>query len=75
VPRDESQDDHAKILIGILALLAADRNERIEDKPPRRTEIVLAEAGLTPQEIANVVGGNPEAVRSTIRRAQATKTS
>lgn len=75
MPNDDTSADHNKVLLGILALLAADRDERIEDEPPRHTEIVIVEAGFTPQEIAKLTGRNPEAVRSTIRRARARETS
>jgi DNA-directed RNA polymerase specialized sigma24 family protein len=39
------------------------------DGAGRRSEIVLAEAGLSRAEVAQLVGRNPEAVRSSLRRA------
>jgi DNA-directed RNA polymerase specialized sigma24 family protein len=53
---------------GMVALLAADRDDRIDDGPPRRSEIVLADAGFSAQEIAKITGRNYEAVRSSLRR-------
>jgi DNA-directed RNA polymerase specialized sigma24 family protein len=57
-------------LLGILALLAADRAER---DPPASlpTELVLDAAGLDYQTIAAVIGKNPDAVRMKIARAKA----
>jgi hypothetical protein len=49
-------------------LLAADRDERAEDQPTRRSESVLIDAGFTHQEIALLTGKNKEAVRSFVRR-------
>jgi DNA-directed RNA polymerase specialized sigma24 family protein len=57
-----------KTLRGVLALMAADRDERIEGGPPRRSELVLADAGFTASEIAQLTGRNGEAVRSALRR-------
>ena len=66
--------DTSRIVLGVLALLAADRDERAEDLPPRRSELVLADAGFTAQEIAKLTGRNYEAVRSSLRRRTQTKT-
>lgn len=60
-------------MLGVLALLAADRDERAEDLPTRRSELVLADAGFTAQEVAKLTGRNYEAVRSTLRRRTQTK--
>lgn len=62
-----------RILIGILALLAADRDERVEGSTPRRTELILADAGFSPREIAQLLGKEHEAVRSTVRRGSKKK--
>jgi hypothetical protein len=70
MPTADSIADLNRTLHRILALLAADRDERNEGEPPRRTEIVLADAGFTHQEIAKLTGRNPEAVRSTLRRTK-----
>lgn len=55
-------------MLGVLALRAADRDERAEDLPPRRSELVLADGGFSAQEIAKLTGRNYEAVRSSLRR-------
>jgi DNA-directed RNA polymerase specialized sigma24 family protein len=62
-----------KVMLGVLALLAADRDERVEKASPRKSELVLADAGFTWQEIAGLTGKNPEAVRSLLRRASGKK--
>lgn len=54
----------------MLALLAADRDERVEGTTPRRTEIILDDAGFSAREIAQLTGKEYEAVRSSIRRAK-----
>lgn len=59
---------------GVLALLAADRDERAEnDSSVRRSELVLADAGLPPQAIADLTGKPKETIRSAVRRAEAKK--
>jgi len=57
-------------VLGILALLAADRAER-EPEPKIPTELVLARAGLPHGVIAAILGKNPDAVRMKITRAKA----
>jgi DNA-directed RNA polymerase specialized sigma24 family protein len=58
-------------LLGILALLAADRAER--DPPPKLpTELVLDAAGLDYRLIAAITDKKPDAVRMKISRARAT---
>jgi hypothetical protein len=67
-----SKDDTAPpdpALLGILALLAADRAER-DPEPKLATELVLGAAGLDHRLIAEVVGKNPAAVRMKISRAK-----
>lgn len=59
-----------RVLLGMLALLAADRDERVEGTTPRRTEIILDDAGFSAREIAQLTGKEYEAVRSSIRRAK-----
>jgi DNA-directed RNA polymerase specialized sigma24 family protein len=55
----------------MVALMAAERAERESDGDPRRkTEIILADAGLQPGEIAPLVGKNEPAVRKAIQRAR-----
>lgn len=55
-------------MLGVLALMAADRDERIDGPPPRRSELVLADAGFSAREIAKLTGRDYEAVRSSLRR-------
>ena len=57
-------------MLGILALLAADRSER-EPEPAISTEVILSAAGLSNQLIANILGKKPDAVRMKINRAKA----
>jgi DNA-directed RNA polymerase specialized sigma24 family protein len=57
----------------MLALLVADREERLSPsadgaKNARKTEIVLSGSGLSPAEIAQLVGKNLAAVQKTIQR-------
>ena len=54
-------------------MLAADRDERVEKVPARKTELVLADAGFEYKEIATLTGKNAEAVRSLLRREQGKK--
>lgn len=56
-------------LLGILALLAAERDPKAQ--PP--TEVLLARVGLAYEDIAPVVGKTPEAVRKAASRAGAAK--
>lgn len=59
------------VLNGVLALLAAERDDRLTDTfDARRSEVVLFEAGMTINDIAAVLGRKPEAVKSTIRRSK-----
>jgi hypothetical protein len=62
-----------RVLLGILALLAADRDERVEGSNPRRTELILPDAAFSPREIAQLLCKEPEAARSTVRRASRKK--
>jgi hypothetical protein len=56
------------VLLGILALLAADRAERVP-VPELATELVVDAAGLDNQLIATIIGKKPNAVRMKITRA------
>jgi DNA-directed RNA polymerase specialized sigma24 family protein len=60
--------DSARVMRAVLALMAADRDERIDASPQRRSEIVLADAGFSAREISIMTGRNYEAVRSALRR-------
>lgn len=64
--------DQEKALAGILALLVAEREERLngvdEARKAIKTELLLAGAGLGAPEIARLVEKNVEAVRKAIQR-------
>lgn len=61
-----------ELLLGILTLLADEREQRARQEPDSpRTELVLDAAGLSVEVIAKAVGKNPNAVRMTIARAKA----
>lgn len=60
--------EDAHLMRAVLALMAADRDERIEGSSPRRSEIVLADAGFSAREISGLTGRKYEAVRSALRR-------
>jgi DNA-directed RNA polymerase specialized sigma24 family protein len=59
-------------MVGILTLLIDEREERIkENKDARKTEILLADAGLPGPTIATLMGKKPDAVRKTLQRGRA----
>lgn len=61
-------------MAGILSLLIDERNERTRnDRDAVRTEVLLAGAGLSIEEIAAVTGRNYDAVRMAISRGRAKK--
>lgn len=59
-------------MAAVLAL-QIDRRERevAEDRNAVKTELLLARAGLPPEEIAALTGKSLDAVRKTIQRAKA----
>lgn len=59
------------LLRAMLALQIADREHRISSDEPRRTEVVLAEAGIALPEIAALTGRKYETVKTIVRRARA----
>lgn len=70
---DDSKDELSveKAMMGILALLAAEREERLTDSgEAQRTEVILSNAGMTASEIGRVLGRSRDAVRMTITRAK-----
>jgi DNA-directed RNA polymerase specialized sigma24 family protein len=68
VSTERTETDPA--LLALVALLAADRSER-DPEPQLSTELVLASAGLSHQQIAAILGKKPDAVRMKISRAKA----
>ena len=64
------QLDQSKALAGVLALLVAEREDRISgDKDAKKTEVILSSAGLANGEIAALTGKKTNAVGMTITRA------
>ena len=66
--------DSGKALPAMLALLVAEREERLAASTTgsaRKTEVILAGSGLSANEIAPLVGKNLDAVRKTIQRGTA----
>ena len=60
-----------RTLVALVALAAADRDERVGAAGTgRRSELVLADAGLTIAEITQLTGRKYEAVKTAIRRAR-----
>jgi hypothetical protein len=58
-------------LTGILAVLVDEREARIADKyQPRKTEVLLAEAGLSYGEIATLLNKDYNAVRMAVTRSR-----
>jgi DNA-directed RNA polymerase specialized sigma24 family protein len=58
-------------MAGLLALLVDEREARTrDDKEARKTEVLLADAGLSVDDIATVMGKNPGAVRKSIQRGR-----
>jgi hypothetical protein len=55
---------------GILALLVAERDERLGRGDPPPTDVLLADAGLGYGEISRVTGRPYEAVKSAVRRGR-----
>lgn len=59
------------LLRAIVALLADERDRRTQDDASaRKTEVLLADAGLSSQLIAQLIGKQPDAVRKAISRAK-----
>lgn len=69
MPKKDEIPDADPILLGMLALMAADRAER-NPEPAVPTELVLDAVGLPPAQIAAVARKNPDAVRMRITRAK-----
>lgn len=67
----DSEDETQDLLRAILALLAEDRERNLSKEPGAvKTELILAASGLTAQQIARILGKQPDAVRKTISRAR-----
>lgn len=64
--------DQATATAAMLALLVEDQASRTDEKhQPRKTEVLLAAAGLTAPQIAGLMGKNKDAVAKAITRGRA----
>ncbi len=62
------QIDPQIVTQGILVMLVAQREDTLNEKDRRPTEVLLSDAGLNISQIAAVMGREYEAVKSAIRR-------
>jgi DNA-directed RNA polymerase specialized sigma24 family protein len=65
--------DQGKVMAGVLAILVAEREERLngtDENKPAKTEVLLSNAGLTPNEVAQIMGKNLDGVRKAIQRGR-----
>jgi DGQHR domain-containing protein len=70
-PGAEEPPTSAVVLLrAMLALQVADREDRLTGREPRRTELVLVDAGLNLGDAAILTGKNYDAVRMTVSRAK-----
>jgi DNA-directed RNA polymerase specialized sigma24 family protein len=61
-----------KAIVGVLAMLVTAREDAERDPADRpKTEVILADAGLSPAQIALLMAKNQAAVAKTIQRARA----
>lgn len=69
-----SELDLQAAIVGLLRLAVAEREERLDrDALPKRTEVLLYDAGLSYAQIAEATGKKQDTVRKTIQRAETTK--
>jgi hypothetical protein len=69
--QDQSfQGDRAEALLLAIVTLLVDQRERDGDSNSVKTEVLLAGAGLSYQQIAPMVNKKPDAVRMLIARSQ-----
>ncbi len=63
-----------KVMAGVLALLVAEREDRLnasdQKYKPANTEVLLSSAGLSANDIAQVMGKNATAVQKAIQRGR-----
>lgn len=71
-PQADAELDFAKVMAGVLAMLVAEREERMGDDGSGsvKTEVLLSNVGFSAPEIARIMGKNAEAVRKTIQRGR-----
>ncbi len=59
-------------IAGVLALLVDDREHRAkENKSDAKTEVLLANAGVSIEDIVVLTGKKPDAIRKAVQRARA----
>jgi hypothetical protein len=58
------------LLLGLIALAAGERDERLGEGDVRRPEVILAGAGLSLREVAIVTGKKYETVKTIVRRSK-----
>ncbi|MEX0666089.1 MAG: hypothetical protein WD598_15165 [Acidimicrobiia bacterium] len=63
------------LLLGLMALVAADRDERLGDGDARRPEAILAGTGLSLREVAMITGKKYETVKTIVRRSKVPATA
>lgn len=69
---DESSGASGNTLLrAMLALQVADREARLSGEEPRRSEVILADAGIALSDISALTGRKYETVKTAIRRARA----
>jgi DNA-directed RNA polymerase specialized sigma24 family protein len=66
----ENRENHDPVGLGILALLAAIREEQGPQELSPKTEVLLESAGLPPALIATALGKPASTVRATLSRAR-----
>jgi DNA-directed RNA polymerase specialized sigma24 family protein len=64
------QSDKSEALLLAIVTLLVDQRERNSDSDSIKTEVLLAGAGLSYQQIAPMVNKKPDAVRMLIARSQ-----
>lgn len=70
--REQHQIPPESAVAGILALLIDEREERAKDsKTTRKIEILLANAGLSVDDIVALTGNKAGAIRKAIQRGRA----
>jgi DNA-directed RNA polymerase specialized sigma24 family protein len=72
MPSSKTPDQPVRVeasLSGLLAIAIA-RLEHDEVALPKKVELMLADAGLTPDEIASVTGKSSGAIKKAIERAR-----
>lgn len=68
----EETDFTEKVMVGLLAMICADREERLNaGAVGRKPEVILAEAGLSVGDIARVTGRKYNTVKTIVRRGRA----